>query len=98
MSDWADEKAREWLNEHSDAWHNIFVGDDEAPASLAALLREVDKVSACRIITNAEWDKVKRETLLAEVRRVVEEQIGKWESHSVAPIALRDVLSSLEKL
>jgi len=41
VADWADGEAQEWLNEHSDAWHNVFVGDEEASASLAVLLRGV---------------------------------------------------------
>lgn len=68
MRGWAYERARGWI-----IAQETMASRAEEVSSLAALLREVDKVAACRIITNAEWNKVKREALLAEVRRVVED-------------------------
>ena len=98
MSDWADERAREW-------WTSIDLDKDGAATtenievSLAALLREVDKVSACRVITESEYQKVIRAQVLAEVRRVVEEVRDRWEAfHSVCPAVATEILHRLEGL
>lgn len=89
MTDWADEKAREWLrqlwpsHESQDAWE----------VSLAALLREVAHATRMEAVKAATqmmgeqddnvgqiWDRsaaVMKTDLLAEVRRVVDEETGR---------------------
>lgn len=111
MGDWADERAREWMNEHSDAWHSIFVGDEEAPASLAALLREVYEQSHsetlvhCCIhrdekapyIQGCECVICHRQRVMAEVRRVVEGVRVTFDG-SGPVLACNEILSRLGKL
>jgi hypothetical protein len=65
--DWADEKAREWLNLD---WASAEWDDGSAQASLAALLREVAEAF------KAGASDATAKVVLAEVRRVVEEVQG----------------------
>jgi len=103
MSDWADKKAREWLHKE---WPSV----DWASAvvqGLAALLREVAEGHGPYAMKSA------RQVVLAEVRRVVVEEVlhlAAWAGHggghmarwnNLAPGAtwLRDeILARLEKL
>lgn len=102
MGDWADEKAREWLEGMDE--------DDFTVANVAALLREVANEQIDRQIemtgkdvqeTWTSGSEFARDALLAEVRRVIEEQRGKH-AHLVAHIRAGricdEILSSLEKL
>jgi len=94
QTDWAETRAQEWLE-------TVELDDEADIASLAALLREVRageyKCPDCGCLTIWAPDQYKAD-LLAEVRRVVEEEGAKWEHHSVAPLAIREILSRLEKL
>ena len=83
MTDWADEKAREWLAKTDT---NATERDE---AELAALLREL-RIEPDR--HRALWAEHKSH-LLAEVRRVIAEEGSKF-----APDVLQRILSRLEKL
>jgi hypothetical protein len=99
MNDWADVRAREWI----DARGGLVVSDEYCIESLAALLREASEAEAGRWtetegLRNENVIFVARERLLAEVRRVVEEVKSNWSIHSVVPTACLDILARLEKL
>lgn len=95
MSDWAQDKAREWI----EARGGLVVSDDYCIDSLAALLVEVSESAHDDIC--ARLAKTERTTALAEVRRVVEQ---KWMVYSNRPgytaaeDACDEILARLEKL
>lgn len=97
MIDWAEEKAREWLEETlgpivvEHAYHQF---SDAEVSSLAALLREVDQDASARV-TAAVGERAR---VLAEVRRVVEKFRTTWQTGSSADIALYEILSRLDTL
>jgi hypothetical protein len=106
MTDWADEKAREWLDWLASEYGNnpgYFISDPPVEvASLAALLREVE--DECAISgTMSDWvakrKAVWRGETLAEVRRVVK---GVQYSEDGATDGWQDccseILARLEKL
>ena len=94
MGDWADDKAREWLEV---SFGPPYPGDGGyAPSivkSLAALLREV----AGSHVAHIQWtdpgrDHLMRKDVLAEVRRVVTEEACHWDH------CTETILRRLEKL
>lgn len=90
MSDWADGKARDWLEHH-------MTGDDEGDyASLAALLREVaDGAKAWKMLGGTHTaEEMMRKATLAEVRRVV----LTVKAETDRPGLCDEILSRLEKL
>jgi hypothetical protein len=98
MGDWADEKAREWLNLD---WASAEWDDGSAEASLAALLREVEGDALAR--GAADGHDLGKEDTLAEVRRVVEDvQKSIWgaptDEGSAVTLCCSEILSRLEKL
>jgi len=112
MTDWSEEKAREWLDKHFPGSTRDEYRGNSRSASLAALLEEVAG-QECPHCGGQGWYAVPdprtgeamqeqcncvRRVSLAEVRRVVEEELERWETHSVVPLALHAILSRLEKL
>ena len=75
LPDWAKDRAREWYQGGQEDFRYEGPLDGSGFDSLAALLVEVDRIAASRIITESEWQKVTRARVLAEVRRVVEDEI-----------------------
>jgi hypothetical protein len=100
MTDWADERAQEFARSHGGpiaSQRPIIICDD---ASLAALLREVDKEAKQIILDDCEkeWDLAEKDWK-AEVRRVVEGVKG--DTHTTLDgghWACDEILARLEKL
>ena len=98
MSDWADDKARDWYGN----WVSKSpVGHLSAMGSLAALLREVVPSPA----EEQEYKDRERARVLAEVRRVVEDETivrlhntADRDQQFVASKLMQQILSRLEQL
>jgi hypothetical protein len=83
MSDWADDKAREWAIDNLNALE----------PSLAALLREAEAGGDPDYAAEQS-----RKATLAEVRSVVEAVSNQWAFNSVGQAVLTEILSRLENL
>jgi hypothetical protein len=93
MSDWADQRAREWLIAMT------ATSVQYQHSSLAALLREQRAGYANAHMSAAEVQAMEQDRVLAEVRREVEEVREKWATYdALVPSASREILSRLEKL
>ena len=107
--DWADERAREWLDGwYGRAWNGSMKAGVPVCASLAALLREVWDESkntnhaVCMAFDGMVADRLEeRARVLAEVRRVVEEE-ARWfppgQTSQPAFHLVSRILARLEKL
>lgn len=98
--DWAEQKAREWIERQE-----AMISREEEVTGLAGLLREVGKswftAGNMRKAEAEHW----ADTLLAEVRRVVEEVRQEWEKtkplhhlRTVEQSVCDEILSRLDKL
>ena len=98
MEDWAEKRAAEWLE-------TVELDDERDISSLAALLREVWE-EGLKAGTTREAEALHRaDTMLAEVRRVVEEEKAKKMMVPFTPAAFGqwdrccdEILSRLERL
>jgi hypothetical protein len=76
-SEWAVEKAREWLDSHCDAFGNVYAGDVD---SLAALLEEVDGMARsetlvkCCVCENADAPRPDCECVICTVAKANRER------------------------
>jgi hypothetical protein len=106
---WAQDKAREWLERRDNWGYPVACPHDsppvgpqsECPVCLAALLVEVAAVGQMVNAENAEYLSTLRTTVLAEVRRVVEEVRGsRIEGHCFKCVrrAGDEILARIEKL